>query len=71
MEAIRLRKKHVSTIMKDVIICCRHSDNFFIEMNGMLIDKSCHFFAKRIAIFLLKCILLLVLDVLIIFNKIQ
>ena len=32
--------------MKDVIICCRHSEKFFIEMNGMLIDKSCHFFCQ-------------------------
>ena len=47
METIRLRKKHDSTIMKDVIVCCQHSDKFFIDTNGLLTHKTCHFFCQN------------------------
>lgn len=48
MDAIHLRKKQVSAMMKDVVICCQHSDKFFTEMNGCLVEKSCHFFSQQI-----------------------
>ena len=34
--------------MKDVVICCQRSDKFFTEMNGCLVEKSCHFFSQQI-----------------------
>ena len=47
MDALCLRKKHGSTIMKDAVICCDHSDKFFNDANGFLTDKSCHFFCRN------------------------
>ena len=30
--------------MKDVVVCCEHSNKFFVDTNGLLTDLSCDFF---------------------------
>ena len=44
MDFINDRKKHDSTIMKDVVVCCEHSNKFYIDTNGLLTDVTCDFF---------------------------
>ena len=47
MDALSIRKKHESTIMKDVILCCRHSCKFFTETNGLLVEKTCCYLCRK------------------------
>ena len=34
------RRRHFSRNDQDIIVCCNHFKNFFIDMNGLLVDYS-------------------------------
>ena len=38
-----IRRKHSLNDNEDVVVCCKHSNDFYIETNGCLIDIICNF----------------------------
>ena len=70
MALILNRKKHDSAIIKDVVVCCKHANKFYVDMNGLLTDSNRNFFCKTFATSLHKYILLLASVVLLNFKNI-
>ena len=47
MDTISLRRRHVTSNMQDVILCCDHANKYFVETNSTFIDYSCSRFCQN------------------------